>query len=146
MRGSPETSYKLLFAYLHILRSVNHGTITEVELDADDRFKFLFIVLGASIEGFKAMRKVIVIDATFLKTIYGGMLVIATSQDPNHLHYPIAFGVIDSENHASWNWFFRKLISIIPDDPKLVFISDRHGSIIKGVADVFPKASHGHCV
>jgi len=38
------------------------------------------------------------------------------------------------------------LNSIIPDDPELVFISDRHGSIIKRVADVFPKASHGHCV
>jgi len=125
---------------------VNHGTITEVELDADDMFKFLFIALGASIERFKAMRKVIVIYATFLKTIYGGMLVIAIAQDPNHHHYPIAFGVIDSENHASWNWFFRKLNFIIPDDPELVFISDRHGSIIKGVADVFPKASHGHCV
>jgi len=87
VRGNPETSYKLLFAYLHILRYVNHGTITEVELDEEHMFKYQFIALGASIEGFKAMRKVIVIDATFLKTICGEMLVIATTQDPNHHHY-----------------------------------------------------------
>ncbi|KAG7580891.1 Zinc finger SWIM-type [Arabidopsis suecica] len=146
MRGNPEVCYTMLYAYLHMLREVNPGTVTEVELDAEDRFKYLFIALGASIEGFKAMRKVLVIDATFLKTVYGGMLVIATAQDPNRHHYPIAFGVIDSENHASWNWFFRMLRKVVPDEDGLVFISDRHQSIIKGVMDVFPNASHGHCI
>lgn len=146
VRGSPETSYKLLFSYLHMLKVVNPGTITSVELDEDKRFKFLFIALGASVEGFRAMRKVIVIDATFLKTVYGGMLVFATAQDPNHHHYPIAFGVIDSENHASWRWFFERLKTAIPDVPGLVFISDRHRSIIKAVLEVYPKAVHAHCI
>ncbi|KAG7588865.1 MULE transposase domain [Arabidopsis suecica] len=146
MRGNPEACYTMLFAYLHMLREMNSVTVTEMELDEEERFKYLFIALGASIEGFKAMRKVLVIDATFLKTVYGGMLVIATAQDPNRHHYPIAFGVIDSENHASWNWFFRMLRKVVPDEDGLVFISDRHQSIIKGVMDVFPNASHGHCI
>ncbi|OAO89198.1 hypothetical protein AXX17_ATUG02400 (mitochondrion) [Arabidopsis thaliana] len=72
-------------------------TVTYVELEGEKKFKYLFIALGACIEGFKAMRKVIVVDATHLKTVYGGMLVIATAQDPNHHHYPLAFGIIDSE-------------------------------------------------
>ncbi|XP_010495239.1 PREDICTED: protein FAR1-RELATED SEQUENCE 5-like [Camelina sativa] len=125
---------------------VNPGTITSVELDEEKRFKFLFIALGACIEGFRAMRKVIVVDATHLKTMYGGMLVFATAQDPNHHHYPIAFGVIDTENHVSWPWFFNKLKTVVPDDPELVFISDRHKSIIYAVSEVYPSARHAHCI
>ncbi|XP_010430821.1 PREDICTED: uncharacterized protein LOC104772953 [Camelina sativa] len=51
LKGSPEESYKMLRCYLHMLEKVNHA-------------------LGASIEGFKVMRKVITMDATFLKNGY----------------------------------------------------------------------------
>ena len=37
------------------------------------------------------MRKVIIVDATSIKTVYGGVLIIATAQDPDHHHYLIAF-------------------------------------------------------
>jgi len=55
------------------------------------------------------MWKVIVVDATHLKTVYGGMLVIATTQNPKHHHYPRAFGVIDNKKNVSWIWFLKKL-------------------------------------
>ena len=67
------------------------------------RFKYLFVALGASIEGFEYMRKVITVDATFLKTVEGGVLIIAMAQDPNRHHYPIAFSVVDGEKNARWN-------------------------------------------
>ncbi|AAB61075.1 contains a short region of similarity to transposases [Arabidopsis thaliana] len=125
---------------------VNPGTISYVEVDAQQKFKYLFVALGACIEGFKVMRKVVIVDATFLKTVYGGMLVFATAQDPNHHNYIIASAVIDRENDASWSWFFNKLKTVIPDVPGLVFVSDRHQSIIKSIMQVFPNARHGHCV
>ncbi|XP_010424792.1 PREDICTED: protein FAR-RED ELONGATED HYPOCOTYL 3-like [Camelina sativa] len=146
VRGSPEASYAKLYSYLHMLETVNPGTVTQVELDAEKRFKYLFIALGACIEGFRAMRKVIVVDATHLKTKYGGRLVFATAQDPNHHHYPIAFGVLDGEKDVSWSWFFKMLKTVILEEPELVFMSDRHGSIIKAVSEVYPSALHGHCV
>jgi len=100
----------------------------------------------ASIEGFKAKRKIVIVDATFLKTVYGGQLVFTTAQDPNHHNYIIVFTVIDRENDASWSWFFNKLKTIIPDEPSLVFMRNRHQSIIKLVMQVFPNARHGYCV
>ncbi|CAA7052670.1 unnamed protein product [Microthlaspi erraticum] len=129
-----------------MLEQENPGSKTNVQLDALHRFEYLFVALGASIEGFQWMRKVIVVDATFLKTVYGGQLVFATAQDPNHHHYPIAFGIIDSENHSSWPWFLENLKAVVPDDPELVFVSDRHKSIIYGVSKVYPLARHVHCI
>ncbi|XP_024006403.1 protein FAR1-RELATED SEQUENCE 4-like [Eutrema salsugineum] len=146
VRGSPVESFRKLCSYLYVLERVNPGTVTCVKVDAENKFKYLFIALGACIEGFRAMRKVIVMDATFLKNIYGGMLVFATAQDPNHHHYPIAMGVIDREKDGSWNWFLETLKTVIPDDEELVFMSDRHKSILKAVHEVYPKSQHGHCV
>ncbi|XP_024007296.1 uncharacterized protein LOC112083498 [Eutrema salsugineum] len=102
VRGSPEESFQRLHSYLCVLKLVNPGTVTSVKVDANNNFKYLFVALGASIEGFSSMRKVIVVDANFLNNVYDGMLVFATAQDPNHHHYPIAMGVIDSEKDSSW--------------------------------------------
>lgn len=41
-------------------------------------------------------------NATFLKVVEGGVLIIANAQDPNHHHYPLAFGVADGEKKESW--------------------------------------------
>ncbi|XP_013617519.1 PREDICTED: uncharacterized protein LOC106324038 [Brassica oleracea var. oleracea] len=41
------------------------------------------------------MRKVLIVDGTHLKNVYGGVLLVASAQDPDHHHYPIAFGVAD---------------------------------------------------
>ncbi|XP_024010763.1 uncharacterized protein LOC112086191 [Eutrema salsugineum] len=92
VRGSPAKSFQRLHSYLYMLKLVNPGIVTSVKVDANNKFKYLFVALGASIEGFRSMRKVIVVDAKFLKNVYGGMLVFATAQDPNHHHYPIAMG------------------------------------------------------
>ncbi|XP_010501852.1 PREDICTED: uncharacterized protein LOC104779165 [Camelina sativa] len=131
VRGSDEENYKILHSYLHMLEIVNPRTISFVELDEKKRFQYLFFALGACIEGFAAMRKVIIVDGTHLKTSQGGVLIIASAQDPDHHHYHIAFGVVDGEKEASWSWFFYKLKSIIPDGPELVFVSDRCPSLIK---------------
>ncbi|XP_062080964.1 uncharacterized protein LOC133785763 [Humulus lupulus] len=89
---------------------------------------------------------VISIDGTHLKNQFGGTLLIATAQDGNFQIYPLAFGIVDSENDASWNWFLTCLRDQVPDTTDLVFISDRHKSIIKGVRNVYKNAYHGACM
>ncbi|XP_062103266.1 uncharacterized protein LOC133814301 [Humulus lupulus] len=79
------------------------------------------------------MRKVISIDGTHLKNQFGGNLLIATTQDGKFQIYPLVFGIVDYENDASWNWFLTCLRDQVPDTTGLVFISDRHKSIIKGI-------------
>ncbi|KAG7599486.1 MULE transposase domain [Arabidopsis suecica] len=125
---------------------VEKGSVSYVELDEKQRFKYLFFALGACIKGFQAMRKVIIVDGTSLKTVYGGVLIVATAQDPDHHHYPIAFGVVDGEKDSSWTWFFNKLKSVVPDCPELVFCSDRNQSLIKSISEVYPLCHHGYCI
>ena len=145
IRGAPEMSFELLPSYLHTIKMLNPGTVTHLVVDEEQKFKYLFVALGACIEGFKAMRKVIAVDGTFLKTKYKGTLIVATTQDGNYHQYPLALAVVDSENNNSWNWFMTKLEEIIPDEEELVIISDRHQSIIKAVGEVYKKSQHGFC-
>ncbi|XP_010462932.1 PREDICTED: uncharacterized protein LOC104743564 [Camelina sativa] len=91
------------------------------------------------------MRRVIVVDGTFLKGKYKGTLLVASAQDGDFHLYPIAFAIVDSENDIAWNWFFRCLLSIIPDAPNLVFISDRAQSIEKAILELYPASHHGIC-
>lgn len=127
-------------AHLHNLVLANPGTIadlhTERSQDGENLFKYMFLALGASIKGYEALRKVIVVDGTHLKGKYAGCLLTASAQDGNYQIFPLAFAIVDSENDVSWEWFFQHLASFVPDDPQLVIVSDRHPSIYKGMNEV----------
>ncbi|XP_020877644.1 uncharacterized protein LOC110227537 [Arabidopsis lyrata subsp. lyrata] len=148
-RGSEEESYKFLQTYLHLLRTTNPGTLSTVHTDYTEegeiRFKYLFFAFGASVAGYKYLRKVIVIDGTQTKGKYKSCLVAASGQDGNYQIFPLAFGVIDSENIAGWTWFFKQLLQFVPDEDDLVFVSDRHAAIYAGLRTVYPLAKHACC-
>ena len=145
-RDSPKESFELLPRYLYMMKKVNPGTITHLELDESNKFKYLFIALGAAIKGFACMRKVISIDGTYLKTKYKGCLLVATAQDGDRHCCPIAWGVVDSENDDSWTWFLTKLQEIIPNNGELVFILYRNQSIKNAVGNVYKNAHHEYCM
>ncbi|XP_062089113.1 uncharacterized protein LOC133795673 [Humulus lupulus] len=146
IRGSAANSYPKLPSYLYMVQKSNPGTYTRLIVDEEQKFKYLFLSLGVSIRGFRYMRKVISIDGTHLKNQFGGNLLITTAQDGKFQIYPLAFGIVDYENDASWNWFLTYLRDQVPDTTDLVFISDRHKSIIKGVRNVYKNAYHGACM
>ncbi|XP_024009577.1 uncharacterized protein LOC112084590 [Eutrema salsugineum] len=77
---------------------------------------------------------------------YKGVLLVARALDGNSNLYPIAFGVVDSENDLSWEWFLRQLNAVIADDQLLAFISDRNTSVLKALAKVFTQSTHGICI
>ncbi|XP_019086887.1 PREDICTED: uncharacterized protein LOC104718996 [Camelina sativa] len=79
VRGSPESGYMQLNTYLYMLKRANPGTYTQLELDDAGRFKYLFLAYGASLNGFPFMRKVLVVDGTFLQGKYKGTLLTATT-------------------------------------------------------------------
>ncbi|RVW41866.1 hypothetical protein CK203_104740 [Vitis vinifera] len=146
IRGSPEESYNTLSSYCYVLEQKNLGTITDIVTDCDNQFKYFFMSIGASLVGFHtSIRPVIAVDGTFLKAKYLGTLFIATCKDGNNQIYPLAFGIGDLENDASWEWFLQKLHDALGHIDDLFVISDRHGSIEKAVHKVFPHARHGVC-
>ncbi|RVW82952.1 hypothetical protein CK203_038338 [Vitis vinifera] len=146
IRGSPEESYNTLSSYCYVLEQKNLGTITDIVTDCDNQFKYFFMSIGASLVGFHtSIRLVIAVDGTFLKAKYLGTLFIAACKDGNNQIYPSAFGIADSENDASWEWFLQKLHDALGHIDDLFVISDRHGSIEKALHKVFPHARHGVC-
>ncbi|XP_024016291.1 uncharacterized protein LOC112089768 [Eutrema salsugineum] len=131
--GSVSGSFALLPSYLENLQNSNPGTVCKTEFGVDkngcQRFKYLFISFSASIAGLPYLRPVVIIDGTHLVGRYGGCLICASAQDGNFQIYPIAYAVVDSENDASYEWFFNCLKTIIPNDH-----------------DVYPAAGHGACL
>ncbi|XP_022850600.1 uncharacterized protein LOC111372474 [Olea europaea var. sylvestris] len=145
IRGKPRESYAKLPVYCHVLEMQNPGTLTFIHTNDDRRFKYFFMALGPSINGFvNSMRKVISVDSAFLTSRMKGTLLIATSQDANFQIFPLAWGVVDSENDESWTWFFQKLRLITGDTDDLVIISDHAKCIKNGVRNVFRFAHHGN--
>lgn len=140
-KGSTTGSYGILPAYLHMLSKANVGTVTDLHTEADNdgerRFKYCFVALGASVRGWKFMRKVVIIDGAHLRGKYAGCLLTASAQDGNFQIFPIGFGIVDGENDKAWEWFFECMKQIIPDEEDLTIVSDRHNSIYNGLTKVY---------
>ena len=58
-RGSPEQSFGLLPQYLYMVKKINPGSITHLQVDENNTFKYLFLAFGPSIRGLSCMRKVL---------------------------------------------------------------------------------------
>ncbi|XP_047253618.1 uncharacterized protein LOC124887746 [Capsicum annuum] len=117
IRGTAEENYNRLPSYLHMKKENNPKMYTNIKRDDENRFQYAFFAYGASIIGWTNYRPIIMIDAIFLKAKYHGFLMIAVSKDGNNNIFSLAFGITDSENNESYNWFFNQLIHVIGVDP-----------------------------
>ncbi|XP_026399792.1 uncharacterized protein LOC113295682 [Papaver somniferum] len=78
-----------------------------------------------------------------LRMEYG---VDLTYSQAYHGIYPVAFGIVESENCDSYEWFLTNSKGIIREDRPLTIISDRGIGLLKHVPVVFPKAFHSYCL
>jgi hypothetical protein len=80
------------------------------------------------------------VDGCFIKLTTGQQILAATGRDGNNNIFPIAFGVVDKEDHASWMWFLTQLKYCIGDSGKhgnYTFISDRQKVLCSSFAEFF---------
>ncbi|ESQ44546.1 hypothetical protein EUTSA_v10003478mg [Eutrema salsugineum] len=112
VRETPEDGYSRLPSYLHLIAEANQGTIPAIERDSQNKFKYLFLAFRASIAGFQYLRR------------YEGTLLVAIAQDGNFQIFPLAFGIVDTENDYAWEW---------------------HHSINKACETVLPWVTRGIC-
>ncbi|XP_075099516.1 uncharacterized protein LOC142176285 [Nicotiana tabacum] len=137
IKGTPEENYELLSSYLYMITSKNPRTYTNINIDDNNR---------SSISGWNHCRPVIAVDATFLKSKFRGVLMISVSKDANNQIFPLAFGIAESENNNSYEWYFSQLRNEIGSRQNLIFLSGRHQAIAYGIAKVYPESHHGICI
>ncbi|XP_057802661.1 uncharacterized protein LOC131017932 [Salvia miltiorrhiza] len=144
--GGHKESYSLLPGYLHMLRMCNPGSLTDLDIDAEGRFKHLFVALGSCRVAYTmCLRPIIVVDGTHLKGRNKGILFVAVTKDGNEQVFPMAFGVGPIENDESWTWFLSRLRMAYGQNAETLIVSDAHISIANAVKAVYPDAAHGLC-
>ena len=73
-------------------------------------FQRLFVYFDGLKKGWLGgCKKLICIDACFLKTFLGGQLLVVVWRDDNDQMYPITWAVMEGENNDSWEWFFTEM-------------------------------------
>ncbi|XP_070020112.1 uncharacterized protein [Nicotiana sylvestris] len=136
IRGTPEENYELLSSYLYIMRSKNPRTYTNIKIEDNNRFLYMFYAYGSSIACWNHCIPVIVVDATFFKSKFRGVLMISVSKDANNQIFPLDFGIAESENNNSYEWYFSQLRNAIGSRENLIFLSDRHQAIAYDIAKI----------
>ncbi|XP_056698603.1 uncharacterized protein [Spinacia oleracea] len=153
LHGSMKDHYNKLGRYIQALKDASpesHIVLVTVPSKQSKTpvFQRLFLCFDGIRKGWlEGCRKIMCVDACFLKTFLGGQLMSAVGRDGNDQMYPIAWAVVEGENNSSWEWFFTQLQICLRlgDGTGLTLVSDEHRAILSSAATVFPNCEHRHC-
>ncbi|XP_075099163.1 uncharacterized protein LOC142176024 [Nicotiana tabacum] len=81
LRGHPANAYNKLPKYFYILEKTYPGSVVKLKKTTDECFLYAFVALCISISGWEYCRPVVVVDETFLKTTYRGIMLTASTMD-----------------------------------------------------------------
>ena len=141
-------AFGLVSPFLNTLAKMNDGTTTSL-MTKEGTFQRAFLCPGMCARAFDHTTKVVGLDACHIKARYGGVLLVMTVLDGNGQIFPVAVGIAESENTATWSWFLwlvQSALHINNGGEGLVCLSDREKGIENALGDVFPRAAHGFCV
>ncbi|KAK6942929.1 MULE transposase domain [Dillenia turbinata] len=142
--GKTEDSYKLVPHLCQRLINVMPGTVATWTA-VDSRFRQLFVSYNCSIRGFlHACRPLLFVDDFELSKPSRGVLLSVSALDANDNAFPLAYGVINSDDNPDCVWFFERLKSIIGDCDVLI-ITDRKQSLLSGLNQVFGSENNSYC-
>ncbi|XP_015168424.1 uncharacterized protein [Solanum tuberosum] len=129
-----------------MVKHTNPGSVTRLVKTEDGHFLYAYVALYASIKGWEYCMPVVVVDGSFLKAAYMGTILTACTQDAAGKILPLAFAVVDSENDASWKWFFERIRETCGTREGMCIVSDRHESILNATSVVYPGVPHCVCL
>jgi hypothetical protein len=102
--------YSELATLLNLLCQQNTGTRACYQLDSEDRFYYLFVMLKSSVDLLPALLPVIEIDGNFMKgPHYNGVCLLAIAKTGKHANVLIAIAWVPSETTNNFTWFFLNL-------------------------------------
>ncbi|XP_075074845.1 uncharacterized protein LOC107812810 [Nicotiana tabacum] len=133
LRGNPADSYNKLPKYFYILEETYPGSVVKLKKTADECFLYAFVALCTSISCWQHCRPVVVVDGTFLKSAYRGIMLTTSTMDAAGTILPLAYAVVDSENDASWKWFFEQFKQAYGERPSMCVVSDRNEKSLNAV-------------
>ncbi|XP_033513772.1 uncharacterized protein [Nicotiana tomentosiformis] len=146
LRGHPADSYNRLPSYLYILEKSYPRSVVKLYKTEDGCFLYVFVALSTSIEGWEHYRLVVIVDGTFLKSAYRGIMLTASTMDAAGSILPLAYAVVDSENDTSWRYFFEQFKHAYEEKPNMCVFSDRNESILKATSTVYTGMPHYACM
>nr|GEY84061.1 hypothetical protein [Tanacetum cinerariifolium] len=112
-------------------------------------FRRIYVCLGALKMGFKECgRELLGLDDAFMRGQYPGQMLTAMGVDANNGIYPVAYGIVESENEYSWTWFLKCLANDFDlfSNSNFTFITDRQNGLLPTIAKLFPSVEHRFCV
>ncbi|GJV43621.1 FAR1-related sequence 10 [Tanacetum coccineum] len=108
-----------------------------------------YVCLGALKKGFReGGRELLGLDGAFMRGQYPGQMLTAVGVDANNGIYPVAYGIVESENQYSWTWFLKCLGDDFDlySNSNFTFITDRQKGLLPALEKLFPHAEHRYCV
>jgi transposase-like protein len=96
---------------------------------------------------FRLLCRFVAVDGTFLKGRFVQTLLLAVSIDANGHNTLLAWGVVESENRLSWEWFFLHLQRAIPHvlTEACTVISDRDKGLLEAERILSPVVETAWC-
>jgi transposase-like protein len=80
----------------------------------------------------------------------GAQVLAATARDGNNNLFPLAFGIVGTEDKASWSWFLNQLKYALGGTAgqfgNYTIMSDRQKGLLAAVHLVFPDSRHRYCL
>ncbi|XP_019239836.1 PREDICTED: protein FAR1-RELATED SEQUENCE 4-like [Nicotiana attenuata] len=145
-RVKRSSSRSKLPSYLYNLEKTYPGSVVKLKKTDDDCFLYVFVAICASISCWEYCSPVEVVDGTFLKSAYRGIMLTASTMDAAGTILPLSYAVVDSENDTSWKWFFEQFKLAYGERPNMCVVSDQNESILKATSIVYPSMPYYSCM
>ncbi|GKE89430.1 putative transposase, mutator type, MULE transposase domain protein [Tanacetum coccineum] len=113
LRGDVNVQYSLLRDYANEVHRCNPDTTVKIDVYGEEdhekttrMFRRIYVCLGALKGGFKESgRELLGLDGAFIRGQYPGQMLTTVGMDANNGIYPVAYGIMESENQYSCTWF-----------------------------------------
>ncbi|GKC58873.1 mutator type transposase [Tanacetum coccineum] len=100
--------------YVWELKRCNPDTTVKIDVYGEEDpesptrlFRRIYVCLGALKRGFReGGRELLGLDGAFMRGQYPGQMLTAVGVDANNGIYPVAYGIVESENQYSWTWVY----------------------------------------
>ena len=146
--GAQRYSFQLLPAYRQRLEASAPDVYLDLAIDpVSQNFGRLFVCPAQSRASFRLCRRFLAVDGTFLKARFILTLLLAVGIDPDGRNLLLAWGVVESENRDSWEWFFRHLRRAIPEvsTEACTLVSDRDKGLLEAEQVLGNRVTRAYC-